>query len=159
MPFAVSEGQHCIKVEYREFIGFAYVSFSFQPGDPFTTGDTGTEWQAEYFNNRDFQGPAIFTRNEAAPEFDWQLGNPVPGMPNDEFSVRWTRCLEMEAREYIFTAHADEYVRVLLDDSPVLEAPVSVNAEAPVAVTAGRHCIKVEYQERTAAANVYFSFR
>lgn len=160
MPFAVSAGEHCIKVEYREYIGGATVSVAFRPGEALmSSADASTAWQAEYFNNKDFQGPATYTRNDPAPQFDWQLGNAAPGMPIDNFSVRWTRCLDMEGRDYVFTAHADEFVRVLLDDVPVLEAPVSVNAETPVTVTAGNHCIKVEYRDELNEANVFFDFQ
>ena len=159
IPFAVSAGQHCVKVEYREFIGYSNVFFSFQPGDALpVSSDASSAWKGEYFNNKDFAEPAAYTRNDAAPQFDWGQGNPAPGIPIDAFSVRWTRCLEFEGRDYVFTAHADEYVRILLDDVQVLEAPLSVNAEAPVAVSAGQHCIKVEYREETGSASVFFDF-
>ena len=156
-PFAVSAGRHCIKLEYKEGSGYAGMHFSFQPGESFVFADASAAWQGEYFNNKDFIGPATYTRNDPAPQFDWQEGNPAPGIPVDAFSVRWTRCLELEAREYVFTARADEYVRVLVDDVPVLEAPLSVNAEIPYAASAGRHCIKVEYREEAGTANVYFA--
>jgi len=159
IPFAVTAGQHCIKIEYREFIGYANVFFSFQPGESFTVADAGTAWQGEYFNNREFLEPVKYTRNDPAPQFDWAIGNPAPGIPIDGFSVRWTQCLEMEGRDYVFTAQADEYVRVLLDDVQVLEAPLSVNAETSFAVTAGQHCIKVEYREDEGTANVSFTFK
>lgn len=154
-PFAVSAGRHCIKLEYKERAGYASMHFSFQPGESFVLADASAAWQGEYFNNKDFIGPATYTRNDAALQFNWQKGNPAPGIPVDGFSVRWTRCLELEAREYVFTARADEYVRVLVDDVPVLEAPLRVNAETPYAVSAGRHCIKVEYREEAGTANVY----
>jgi len=159
IPFAVTAGQHCIKIEYREFIGYANLFFSFQPGETLSLGDAGNPWQGEYFNNKEFLGPPTFTRNDPAPQFDWQAGNPAPGIPIDGFSVRWTRCLDMEGREYVFSAHADEYVKVLFDDTQVLEAPLSVNAEAPVSVSAGDHCIKVEYREDAGTANVFFDFK
>jgi hypothetical protein len=159
VPFAVSAGSHCIKVEYREFIGGAFLSFSFQPGEALSLDDPANPWQAEYFNNTEFLGPPTFTRNDLAPQFDWQAGNAAPGMPVDGFTVRWTRCLDMEGREYTFSAHADEYVRVLLDDVQVLEAPLSVNAETPVPVSPGPHCIKVEYREDAGTANIFFDFQ
>ena len=159
VPFAVTAGQHCIKVEYREFIGGAYVNFAFRPGETFPVADAATAWQAEYFSNKDLQGPAAYTRNDPAPQFDWQLGNAAPGLPTDNFSVRWTRCLDLEGRDYTFTAQADEYVRVLVDDAQVLEAPVSVNGVATIPISAGRHCIKVEYRDDQGPANVNVSFQ
>jgi hypothetical protein len=159
IPFAVTAGRHCIKVEYREFIGFAYVNFAFRPGEAFPVADPATAWQGEYFNNRDFTGPATFTRNDLATQFDWQLGNAAPGLPVDNFSARWTRCLDLEGRDYVFSAKADEYVRVLVDDLQVLEALASVTAETTIPISAGNHCIKVEYREDQGPANVSVSFR
>jgi hypothetical protein len=159
IPFSVAAGNHCIKVEYREFIGFAYLNFAFRPGEPFTAVDASTAWQAEFFNNRDFAGPPTFTHNDAAPQFDWQLGNAAPGLPVDNFSARWTRCLDLEGRDYVFTAQADEYVKVLVDDLQVLEAPAASSAQTTVPISAGRHCIKVEYREDTGVASVNVSFQ
>lgn len=160
IPFAVMAGPHCIKVEYQEFIGNAYLNFSFQPGEPLpAAADASTAWQGEYFNNRDLQGSATFTRNDPAPQFDWKLGNPAPGLPIDSFSVRWTRCLDMEGGDYTFTAQADDFVRVLVDDGQTLEALASANAETTVSISAGHHCIKVEYRDDQGPANVNVSFR
>jgi hypothetical protein len=159
IPFAVSAGNHCIKVEYREFIGFSYVNFAFRPGEAFIGVEASTAWQAEFFANRDFAGPATFTRNDAAPQFDWQLGNPAPGLPVDNFSARWTRCLDLEGRDYVFTAQADEYVRVLVDELQVLEAPAASSAQLTVPISAGRHCIQVEYREDVGPASLSFSFQ
>lgn len=157
-PFAVSAGQHCIKVEYKELDGSALMNFSFQPGDSFTSADPSTAWKGEYFNNPDFLAPVTYTRDDPAPIFDWKQGNPAPGIPVDNFSVRWTRCLDLEGRDYIFTARADDYVRVLVDDIQITEASVFTNAETSFSASAGSHCIKVEYQERGGGAQVYFSF-
>lgn len=159
IPFAVTAGQHCIKVEYRDSIIVARVSFSFQPGEALPSAAGDTAWQAEYFNNTELRAPATYTRNDANPQFDWQLGNAAPGMPIDEFAVRWTRCLEMEGRDYIFTAQADDRIRVVVDDAAVIDVPSMVHSEIPVPITAGNHCIKVEYWETAGPANVSFSFR
>jgi PA14 domain. len=157
-PFAVSAGPHCIKLEYKETIGYANVHVSFQPGESFKTVEASEAWQAEYFNNKDFAGLATYTRNDPLPQFDWKEGNPAPGIPIDGFSIRWTRCLELEGREYVFSASGDDYVRVLVDDVQVLEASASY-AEAPFTASAGSHCIKVEYRENEGTANVSFNFR
>ena len=156
----MTAGPHCIKVEYREFVGGAVVNVTFQPGEALPAAvETGTGWQGEYFSNRDLSGPAAFTREDLAPQFNWQLGNPAPGLPIDNFSIRWTRCLDMEGRDYVFTALADEYVKVLVDDVQVLESLAAANAETTVPISAGSHCIKAEFRDDQGPANVNVSFR
>ena len=122
-----------------------------------TPADTG--WQADYFNNDQFQGPAIITRVDPEPSFDWQFGSPAVEIPVDFFTVRWTRCLDLEEREYFFTISADDYARVLMDDVLVLETPLPQGTEVPFAVSKGSHCIKVEYREFIGHAFVFFSFK
>jgi len=87
------------------------------------------------------------------------LGNPAPGLPIDNFSVRWTRCQAMEGRDYGITAQADEYLRVLVEDVQVLEASASASAQTTLPITAGNHCIKVEYREDQGPASVNVSFQ
>jgi hypothetical protein len=156
--FAVSAGQHCIKLELLETWGNASVYFDLQPGDPYPSADESTAWRGEYFDNTRFQEPAAFIRNDPAPIFDWKDSNPAPGIPIDDFSVRWTRCLNFEDREYIFTARADNNVRVYLDGTFVLEAGGN-NVERAFAISAGQHCIKLELLETWGNASVYFDFK
>jgi hypothetical protein len=127
-----------------------------EPVNPALTADTG--WQAEYYSNETWTGPAVITRVDPEPVFDWQQASPDPALPVDGFTVRWTRCLDLEGRYYIFSANADDYVRVLVDDILVQES-LPPGTEVPFAVTAGRHCIKVEYREFIGFAYVNFAFR
>lgn len=158
-PFAVSAGQHCIKVEYRELEGSASAAVSFRTGASFNIADASVAWKGEYFNNPNFIEPVTYTRNDPEPVFDWRDGNPAPGIPVDNFSVRWTRCLDTEGRDYVFTGRADDLVRVFVDEVQVLEAPGYADVERSFAMTAGSHCIRVEYLEGGGAAFVNFSLK
>ena len=157
--YVVSAGRHCITVEYRDDSGPAAVQVGFTAGDPLPASHASAPWQAEYYSNPNFTEPAAYTRNDLEPVFDWRDSNPVPGTPVDSFSVRWTRCLDLESRDYTFTVIADDYARVLLDDVPVLESIPTLNAEKTVPVVAGPHCIKVEYREEGGVAYLNFSFK
>jgi hypothetical protein len=88
--------------------------------------------------------------------FDWVAGSPDPGISADNFSVRWTRCLDMEAGNYIFTASGDDHIQIFLDDLLVLETSFPVERAVPV--TAGHHCLKVEYREVRGRAHLNFSY-
>jgi hypothetical protein len=158
-PFAISAGRHCIKVEYREEAGAALVNVSFKAGEAFALAEEGTAWKGEYFNNSDFLDPVAYTRNDPTPVFDWKESNPAPNIPIDNFSVRWTRCMDFEGRDYIFTVRADDHARGLLDDIQVLESAPNANVETPFAVPAGRHCIKIEYREDAGPASIYVDIK
>ena len=153
--FAVSAGQHCIKIDFLEAWNNASVYLDFQPGETYQTADESTAWIGEYFDNNRFQDPAVYTRNDPAPVFNWKDGNPAPGMPIDQFSVRWTRCMDFEDREYVFTARGDDNIKVYVDNEFVLEAGRN-DVERAFAVSAGRHCIKIEYVESWNDASMYF---
>jgi hypothetical protein len=158
--FAVAAGRHCIKVEYKENNQAASVYFDFKPGATYTVADESVAWKGEYYNNDTFKEPVAFLRNDPGPIFDWKDANPAPGIPIDHFSVRWTRCFDLEGREYIFTVRADDYARVLVDDTLVVDTYYrNQDYVKPFVVSAGRHCIKVEYKETNQAASVYFGFK
>jgi hypothetical protein len=74
-----------------------------------------SDWQGEYFPNESLAGTASLVRNDIEINFDWGNGPPAPGIPADNFSVRWSRTLYFEAGDYRFRAYADDGVRVYLD--------------------------------------------
>lgn len=116
-----------------------------------------TSWQGEYFNNNNFEEPAAIIQNDPAPVFNWGYASPAPGIPEDHFSVRWRRCLNLEERYYTFTARGDDYVEVWVDDLQVLTAG-NATVESQFAVAAGRHCITVRYKESDGNASVSVDF-
>lgn len=156
--FAVPAGEHCIKIEYVEGGHIASVYFEFEPGDTFPVVDPANAWKGEYFINQRLQDPAEVTRYDAEPVFDWQDSNPAPGIPVDNFSARWTRCMDFDGREYTFIARADDYMKVFVDNNVVLEAR-SNTVEQQYQVSSGQHCIKIEYVEGGNLASVFFDLR
>jgi beta-glucosidase len=44
----------------------------------------------EYFGNASLEGKPILTRVDPSIDFDWKGGAPAPGVPEGEFSVRWS---------------------------------------------------------------------
>jgi hypothetical protein len=50
-----------------------------------------TEWRGEYYANQSLLGEPVLIRNDVDINFDWGLGSPAPGIPDDGFSARWTR--------------------------------------------------------------------
>lgn len=113
-------------------------------------GESGLK--AEYFSNKELKGTPVLTRVEREVDFDWAMMNPGPGVPADDFSVRWTgKLVPAMTGKYRFGAIADDGVRVYLDGKLVVEewtdhAPTTVTSE--VTLEAGKsYDIKMEYYE------------
>ena len=67
-------------------------------------------------------GPPTYVRNDPAIDFNWGTGSPAPGIPNTNYSVRWTRTLDFESGDYRLYARSDDGIRVFVDDSLVIDA-------------------------------------
>jgi beta-glucosidase len=113
-------------------------------------GESGLK--AEYFSNKELKGAPVLTRVDREVDFDWGMMNPVPGVPADDFSARWTgKLVPAMTGKYRFGAIADDGVRVYLDGKLIAEdwtehAPATVTGE--VALEAGKsYDIKMEYFE------------
>ena len=44
----------------------------------------------EYFSNAKLEGEPVFTRIDKNIDFYWESNSPSPGLPDDDFSIRWT---------------------------------------------------------------------
>jgi len=53
-----------------------------EKGEPGVTG--------EYFDNAELEGDPVFTRVDENIDFYWESHAPVPTLPDDDFSIRWT---------------------------------------------------------------------
>ena len=114
-------------------------------------------WEGEYFANPELRGAPAASRDDILIDFDWGTGAPFPGVPTDNFSVRWTTRRALDAGTYRFYASADDGVRVYIDNSLVLDAwqgPPGAIAHGVVDLTAGVHTLRLEYRELTGAASV-----
>ena len=109
------------------------------------------EFKAEYYNSIDLAGAPVLQRCEPSISYDWGTNSPAPGLPADNFSVRWTGTHTFNAGQHRFTATTDDGMRVWLDGQPVIDKWFDQSAmtyTATVDVTAGDHEVKVEYYER-----------
>ena len=112
-------------------------------------------WNGEYFANTYFGGPPVLTRVDPEINFDWGWNPPAPGMPADDFSVRWTRDVWFDNNVYTFCARHDDGVRILVDGAIVVDAWFEQAAAVHCGVrplTAGTHRVQVDYYERSQVA-------
>ncbi|HXG77162.1 MAG TPA: PA14 domain-containing protein, partial [Gaiellaceae bacterium] len=109
------------------------------------------QYEASYYGNTALSGSPILTRCESTIDYDWGDGSPAPGVPADDFSVRWQGTFDFPAGETTFTATADDGIRVWVDGILVIDAWVDqppTTYTATRTLSAGAHQVRVEYYER-----------
>lgn len=145
----LSAGDHFITVRYTEGVNIAIAKFSWQLLTPSFNG-----WRGEYYNNRDLSGAPAVVRDDLNIAFDWGDSAPAPGINRDNFSVRWSRTVNMAAARYRFTVKADDGVRLWINGALVIDQwkdqmPTSYSADVNVS---GNTNIRMEYYDRNGGA-------
>jgi beta-glucosidase len=112
---------------------------------------------AEYFDNKDLQGAPAATRVDEQINFDWFTNAPVPQLPLDNFSARWTgQITAPTSGTYELGIRADDAARLYLDDQLFLDGWRDGSAKTvkkSLEMKAGRaHKIRVEFYDKYAAA-------
>jgi hypothetical protein len=160
----LSTGNHQIRVEYYEHTGGATARLSWflvstpAPPPPLVFA----KWLGEYYNNVSLSGAPVMVRDDADINFNWGAGSPAPGLVgNDNFSVRWTRSLDLSPGRYRFTVSHDDGVRlwagnVLLIDR-WFDQTVSTQ-QAEIDWPGGVMPVKMEYYERSGLAQANLSW-
>ncbi len=133
---------------------------------PFATATTTpdviiTDWRGEYFANPVLAGTPVFVRNDVTIEFNWGAGSPGPGIPNDQFSARWTRGQSFAAGFYRFMIVSDDGVRFWIDGHLLVDewhdgalSPYSVDLYLPQ----GQRSLQLDYYENLGGAMVQLTW-
>jgi len=165
----LAAGLHQVQVNYRDFSGdaSAYVTWANLATNPqppaFTTAQQEADqaaaatqpvdiglWTAQYYGNNSLSGLPTAILGEQEIDFDWGDDSPVPSVPDDDFSARWTALPTLEGGTYRFTARADDSVRVSVDAQTVIdnwEGAVARTTTEDIELSPGAHNITVEYRE------------
>lgn len=78
--------------------------------------------KGEYFNGQNFE-QKVMTRTDARIDFVWDEVSPAPGMDRYVYSIRWTgKILAPETGTYVFRAHVDDGIRVMVAGKSVINA-------------------------------------
>jgi hypothetical protein len=118
---------------------------------PVAPPGNGIGLRGEYFANESFAGKPALERIDAAVDFDWRGEMPAPGLPSDNFSVRWTgHVVPLYSELYAFVLRGDDRIRLFLDDQLLIEetqrAGVTKVARLPL-IAGKRYAIRVELAE------------
>lgn len=125
--------------------------------------DFGSDWTGQYYNNNSFSGSPAITRIDSSINFDYGSGSAIDGfVGSDNFSIRWTGTQTIAAATYVFTATADDGVRVTIDGTIIIDqlgASGENTYQSTVALSGDSHSITVDYVEQTGDARVSLSWQ
>ena len=148
-------GPHQVVVEYYEKGGAALAQVSWTPAaPPPPTKCPAGQFLGEYFANMTLAGTPTVKRCDTTIDFSWGAGSPAAGIPADLFSVLWTGRPTFAAGSFVFTARADDGIRVA-DKVMVIDGWKDQGAttySVTRTLTAGVHVVKVKYYEKAGDA-------
>lgn len=150
----LSAGHHLVVFEFYENTGLAIARFSWAP--------VIDKWKGEYYNNKTLSGSPALVRNDASIDFSWGTGSPAPGTINkDNFSVRWTRTLNLDAASYRFSMTVDDGGRLWVNGHELISAwkdQAPTTYTGVIYVPAGGASVKMEYYESLGGATAKLSW-
>jgi hypothetical protein len=152
----VAAGQHVVRVEYFEGVGTASINFNFDPVTSYP------DWKGDYFNNQFLSGSPTYTRNDVAVSFDWSTTAPAPGVPNSNFSVRWTRSVEFTPGNYRFTLRVNGGTNLLIDGNLIIgqwNNNINGTFTADYALSSGAHTFEIDYYNISGSAYIWFTYQ
>ncbi len=115
-----------------------------------------------YYERVDLSGRAVHRLDETV-NFDWELGEPIPGVQKDYFSARWAGQLEAPVSgKFTFHLDADDGARLWIADRLVCDAwRVADGAEisSEMELSAGqRYDLRLEYYDNLGPARLRLSW-
>jgi hypothetical protein len=151
----LSAGHHLVVVEYYENRGLAVAQFNLAPAPAVIHN-----WRGEYFSNRYLNGKPTLVRDDANIAFNWGAGAPAPGMPNNNFSVRWTRDLALSPGSYRFTTISDDGVRLWVNGHLLIDHwyDQALSPHSGVLYVSGTAQVKLEYYENAGLAEAHLAW-
>lgn len=126
---------------------------------PIPTQVPPSDWQGEYFANPTLSGTAVFVRSDPQINFAWGTGSPGEGLPNDNFSVRWTKTVAMSPGTNRFYVRADDGVRVWLNNQMIIDRWQSATDQTystDATISQVNNSLRVEYFEGAGDAQIQF---
>jgi hypothetical protein len=139
-----------VRVEYYEHTGSAVLQVAWK------RVSSGAGWRGEYFANCDLAGSPVLVRYDAAIDFDWKDGSPDPSVPADNFSVRWTRTVDLAPGVYRFFNSSDDGTRIYVNGGLAVDSAQPSSPDwGDVTLSSGQHTVVVEYYERSGKASAH----
>jgi beta-N-acetylglucosaminidase/Zn-finger nucleic acid-binding protein/SH3-like domain-containing protein/ribosomal protein L31E len=149
---------HWVDIQYREDTWTSGIEFFMEPYSGAITSDS---WLGEFYPNKALQGTPVIMSGINELKFNWGNGSPHYTIPNDNFSARFTKKVNItDPGFYTFDVAADDGVKVWLDDKLIMDIwKDGINkASHVVNLAQGEHTIRVEYYEYTSGATLSLQY-
>jgi len=148
----MSAGVHEVRVEYYERGHLAVARLWWAEEHSFVG------WRGRYFADRELLGNPAMVRDDRVVSFDWGLGSPGENLPEDQFSVVWTRDMRLADGLYRFRVLVDDGMRLWVDGVLLIDdwrdgSLRELIAERTLAGTAP-HFFQVEYYDNLFDARI-----
>lgn len=154
-------GTYHIQVDYRDVTdqAFAFVSFANLATNPTGPGFPAPQnpvpvptsaWTAQYFANTGLVGDPAAILTENSPSHQWGSGAPLPSVPADNFSARWTSIQNLAGGAYTISARADDGIRVWVNGNLIINewhAASGQTYSVNLNLNPGTNYFQVEYYE------------
>jgi uncharacterized protein YraI len=145
-----------VRIEYYDRTGGAVARVSWTQ-----VAATINNWRGEYFANISLSGNPAAIRDDANVDFNWGTGAPMNGMPDDNFSVRWTRNLSLTPGRYRFTVATDDGARLWVNNQLLIDRwyPRALTSDsAEIDISSGTVPVRMEYFEQNGSAEAHLSW-
>jgi hypothetical protein len=118
----------------------------------------GDLWIGEYFPNPWLMGPPVLVRENWVIDYNWARRPPVPGLPSDGYSIRWTGNWRFPRTcRYRFILLLVGSARLTVDGQTVIDQwdhPPSAEYAGEVSLAQGFHTLRVEYRNMGSGARI-----
>ncbi|KAB2641806.1 MAG: hypothetical protein DVB25_00560 [Verrucomicrobia bacterium] len=135
------------------------------PAELLSTPDGKPGLRGEYFADVELKDLKA-TRVDAAVDFDWAEQPPMEGMPNKQWSARWTGFVTVKKTgDYTFSACTDDGARLWVNGEALIDnwkfqAPLTVCATKPIHLEAGkRYPLRFEFLQLGGGAVARLSWK
>ena len=117
-------------------------------------------YKGDYYNGQNFDS-FVFSRQDAAINFNWWMGSPGVGVTTDSFSIRGQGRFDFSAGDWEFRALPDDGIRAFVDGEKIIDSwKIQHGTFFKVVknLSAGTHLIVVEYYEADQWAGIGFNW-
>jgi hypothetical protein len=148
-------GEHNLRVEYYDHSGLAAARLHWVKITPAALDDPA--WKGQYWDNPDLAGDPALERDDPVLAFEWGRGTPGQAIPQDSFSARWSRTVNLEEGVYRFYMLVDDGIRLRLNDRTIVDEWSNRELawlQEDLTLYQGRYTVQVDYLDRVGDARV-----
>ncbi|WP_406373404.1 PA14 domain-containing protein [Streptomyces sp. NBC_00647] len=128
------------------------------------TNCTSPVYKRQFYANTAFSGTPKKTDCDSAIDQSWGSGAPAPGLPANDFGVRWTVTRDFgSGGPFTLPATTQDGIRVYLDGVRKVDLWKNVSATQSKTVNLtiphGQHTLRIDFVNWTGKANVTFAYK